>query len=208
MRKKTYRLRQNRRTPRRIYTRAVWFVLLCCACAVFILSATMLALHYGQGSREEQEFKQLAALVADHTAPPPAPTPATALPAQMPQEPAMLERYQQLHEQNADMAGWIRIDGTQIDYPVMYTGDDFYLSHGFNKEESKSGTPFIDKRCTLLPFGTNTIIYGHHMKNGTMFAELERYQDESYYQDHPTIQFDTLYEQREYEIIAVFESQI
>ncbi len=56
--------------------------------------------------------------------------------------------------------------------------------------------------------GTNTIIYGHHMKNGTMFAGLEKYKDEDYYREHPVIHFDTLYEQQEYEIIAVFKSQI
>lgn len=76
----------------------------------------------------------------------------------------------------------------------MYTGDDFYLSHGFDKEESKNGVPFIEKRCTLKPFGTNTIFYGHHMKNGTMFAKLESYEDQDYYKEHPVIKFDTLYE--------------
>ena len=120
----------------------------------------------------------------------------------------MLEQYRALYKQNSDMAGWVRIDGTTIDYPVMHTGDDFYLSHGFDKEKSKSGVPFIDKRCSVEPMGTNTIIYGHHMKNGTMFAGLEKYEDEAYYKEHPVIRFDTLYEQHEYEIIAVFESQI
>jgi len=120
----------------------------------------------------------------------------------------MLEEYRELYARNTDMVGWIQIDGTVIDYPVMYTADDFYLDHGFDREESKSGVPFIDRRCTVEPFGTNTIIYGHHMKNGTMFASLLRYEDEDYYREHPVIRFDTLYDHQEYEIIAVFRSRI
>ena len=81
----------------------------------------------------------------------------------------MLEQYRNLYEQNTDMIGWIRIDDTKIDYPVMYTADDFYLSHGFDKKGSKSGVPFIAERCAVAPFGMNTIIYGHHMRIGTMF---------------------------------------
>lgn len=212
---RTFRLRRRAGKLRRIFTHQVWFALLIFSCAVFILSATMLMLHYGQAFREERALKRLAALVADNTALPPSPdgsTPelpaTTPIPVQAFQKPVILEQYRELHEQNPDMVGWIKIDGTVIDYPVMHTSDDFYLSHGFDKAESKSGVPFIDKRCTVEPFGTNTIIYGHHMKNGTMFAGLENYEDEDYYKEHPTIRFDTLYTQQEYEIITVFKSQI
>ena len=183
------------------------FVLLIAFAAVFAFSATMLILEYAQGAKEENALNQLVA-IADNSMEFPAPTVGSMPAAIVPDAPVILEQYQALHEQNADMAGWISIDGTAIDYPIMYTADDFYLSHGFDKEESKSGVPFIDKRCTVEPFGTNTIIYGHHMKNGTMFAGLESYKDEGYYKENPTIRFDTLYEQQEYEIIAVFESQI
>lgn len=80
------------------------------------------------------------------------------------------------------MVGWIKIDGTAIDYPVMYTPNDgdFYLTHGFNKQKARNGVPFIDQRCTVEPPGTNIIIYGHHMKNGTMFADLAQYKDKNF----------------------------
>ena len=204
----------EKRMKRLIY-RGIYFTLLFCFCAVFIFSATMLTLHYGQMAREDREYKRLAALVADdsplqrpsggHTLEPVGTTP---IPTQSPQEPVMLEQYRNLYEQNTDMIGWIRIDDTKIDYPVMYTADDFYLSHGFDKKGSKSGVPFIDERCTVAPFGMNTIIYGHHMRNGTMFADLLKYVDSEYYMEHPIIQFDTLYEKQIFEIIAVFRSQI
>jgi len=150
-------------------------------------SAAMLILENAQRAGEESALKELA-----------------------PTDSAPLKKYQELHAQNADMVGWIKIDGTVIDYPVMHTPQDgeFYLSHGFDKEDSKSGVPFIDKRCKVAPFGTNTIIYGHHMKNGTMFAGLERYADQEYYKAHPAVRFDTLYEEQEYRIIAAFRSQI
>lgn len=180
------------------------FILLIAFSAVFVFSAAMLIRYYAQGAKEEAALKELASVAAVSVE--------NSVPASgsmsEPEAPVILGQYQKLYAQNADMAGWIKIDGTVIDYPVMYTADDFYLSHGFDKAESKSGVPFIDKRCTVEPFGTNTIIYGHHMQNGTIFAGLGNYKDEDYYKEHQTIRFDTLYEQQEYEIIAVFESRI
>lgn len=184
------------------------FILFIAFVAIFVFSATMLILYYAQGAKEENALRRLTVLAAD--SPEPTASASTAVPHISPvpsAEPVMLAQYQDLYEQNTDIVGWIKIDGTVIDYPVMYTGDDFYLSHGFDKAETKSGVPFIDKRCAVEPFGTNTIIYGHHMKNGTMFAGLENYKNENYFIEHPVIRFDTLYTQQEYEIIAVFESQ-
>ena len=170
----------------------------------------MLIRYYASGASEEAAFKKLAAVAASSAEMPvnPPVLSNTDEPSPTPEAPVILEQYRELYKQNSDMAGWVRIDGTTIDYPVMYTGDDFYLSHGFDKEDAKTGVPFIDKRCSIGPMGTNTIIYGHHMKNGTMFAGLEKYRSESYYREHSVISFDTLYEHQEYEIIAVFESQI
>jgi sortase B len=156
----------------------------------------MLIRHYALGASEEAAFKMLAAVAAG-SAETPANLPVssdTDEPSPTPEAPFILERYRALYKQNSDIVGCVRIDGTQIDYPVMYTGDNFYLSHGFDKKESKSGVPFIDKRCSVGPMGTNTIIYGQHMKNGTMFAGLEGYKDEDFYKAHPVIRFDTLYE--------------
>ncbi len=185
-------------------------VLLICLSAAFVFSVTMLIRHYASGAREELALKKLTTLVASHTQTPMASAvPGNVVePAPTPKAPVIMDRYRELYQQNPDMVGWIRIAGTKIDYPVMYTGDDFYLSHGFDKKASRSGVPFIDKRCSVWPMGTNTILYGHHMKNGTMFAGLEKYKSEKYYKEHPVIQLDTLYEQQEYEIVAVFESQI
>jgi len=190
--------------PRRF---AILFVFLA---GVFVLSAAMLIRGHIRGIGEEKALNELAAMTADNTKTP-APSPSgtsVSSPSPAPGTPDPLARYREMYSQNTDMAGWVRIEGTAIDYPVMYSSDDYYLSHNFDREESKSGVPFIDKRCTVEPLGTNTIIYGHHMKNGTMFASLIEYEDEDYYREHPVICFDTLHDQHEYEIIAVFRSQI
>ncbi len=179
--------------------------------SVFIFSGSMLGWLHIKGAWEENSLKQLAQAKqqAECTEPPSTQPAPPILPGKTEEaDPVMLKQYEALYQQNADMIGWIKIDGTEIDYPVMYTGDDFYLSHDFNQESAKSGIPFIDQRCTVDPFGTNTIVYAHNMKNGTMFSELLNYKSMEYYEAHPVIHFDTLYETKEYEIVAVFESEV
>ena len=109
-----------------------------------------------------------------------------------------------LNKQNNDLFGWLRIDETPINYPVMHTPDDpqYYLRRAFDKSSSQSGTPFLDAACH--EGCGNYIIYGHHMKNETMFGTLPKYADKEYWEQHKTICFDTLYEHGEYEVIAAF----
>ena len=92
----------------------------------------------------------------------------------------------------------------------MYNAEDpeYYLYRNFEKEDEKSGLPFLDERCDINLPSTNFIIYGHSMKNGTMFGSLLKYKNESYYKEHPIILFDTLYEQGRYEIVSVLVTQI
>lgn len=117
----------------------------------------------------------------------------------------VLLRYSQLYEQNPDMAGWIAIEGTNIDYPVMYVpGDnDAYLHSNFNKEYDAGGVPFIDGNNVLDPRDDNLIIYGHNMNDKSMFQNLLNYKDYSYYEKHPSVQFDTIRERGTYHIAAV-----
>lgn len=118
----------------------------------------------------------------------------------------ILPQYQALYEENSDFAGWIQIEDTELNYPVMYTPDDpeFYLHRAFDHSDSISGTPFIGQGCSLYPKSKNLIVYGHNMKNKTMFATLLAYQEEQFWRDHPDIQFDTLFQTGEYEVMSVF----
>lgn len=92
---------------------------------------------------------------------------------------------------NSECFGWISIAGTNINYPVMHTPSNpqKYLNKNFYGEYSYSGTPFLDARCSSD--NTNLIIYGHHMNNGTMFADLCNYTEYSYFTEHPTVVLET-----------------
>lgn len=123
-------------------------------------------------------------------------------------KPAMLEQYAGLYEENKDLVGWLSIEGMKIDYPVMQNGDDkYYLHRDFYGNDSKYGCLYVREQADL-DAGTNFIIYGHNMKDGSMFGDLDWYLEESFYKEHPTVSFDTLYEERTYEIVAVFRSQV
>ena len=131
---------------------------------------------------------------------------------------ARLDRCRRSREANPDTIGWLSIPGTEIDYPVMYTPEDpdFYLNHGFDQEPSAGGMIYLDAgddgggRKAQEPAEAeaakriNFILYGHHMKNGTMFAGLEQYLDPESFKEYRTIFFDTLAGTGEYEAFAVF----
>ncbi len=121
----------------------------------------------------------------------------------------MLDKYAALYEENNDLAGWLTIEGTVIDYPVMQCQDDeYYLHHDYYGNDSKYGCLFVRDSADLQTPGTNFIIYGHNMRNGTMFGDLDLYQEESFCREHSIISFDTLYEERIYQVVAVFRSQV
>lgn len=109
-----------------------------------------------------------------------------------------------LQKQNEELVGWIRIPGTVIDYPVMQTGsdNDYYLTHDFNREENAHGAPFLDVNCKI-GVSDNLIIYGHHMKDGTMFQNLMKYKDAAFCESNGTVEWDTPEETCEYQIIYV-----
>ena len=121
----------------------------------------------------------------------------------------VLEEYQTLYNKNKKLIGWLKIDDTNIDYPVMQTSNnEYYLDHNYNQEYDKNGSLFMDKDCDVVHRNTNLIIYGHHMKSGKMFGNLNKYSSEEYCKNHSTIQFDTIYEKGTYEVMYVFRSRI
>lgn len=115
-----------------------------------------------------------------------------------------LMQYAEIQLQNPDFYGWIKIDGTHVNYPVMHTPNDpeYYLRRDFNGDYSIPGTIFMDGRNSKND--DNLIIYGHYMENGTMFGDILNYADEAYFKEHPVIHFDDIYHENEYEIMAVF----
>lgn len=107
------------------------------------------------------------------------------------ERPAAERNIQALITENADCIGWLSIDGTSISYPVMYTPSEpqKYLRRSFYGQYSQSGVPFLDGRCNLQ--STNLIIYGHNMRNGTMFSDLKKYVNREFLNAHRTVKFET-----------------
>lgn len=120
--------------------------------------------------------------------------------------------YADLFVQNGDMAFWLVVDGTVIDYPVMQTPEDenYYLERDFEGNEDKAGCLLLDTDSPLYGKNptTNLIIHGHNMKAGTMFGGLMQYEDENYCTEHKHMEIYTRTDKREYEVISVFYSQV
>lgn len=171
--------------------------------ALFLFSGVTLYRQYADEKQSAEAFDNIAALVQEET--PPVDEPQE---SESPQpEQTAFEKYAAVYEQNSDFVGWISIEGTNIDYPVMQTIDNpnYYLKHSFEKQYSDYGVPYVQENCDL-EFSDNCVIYGHHMNNGSMFADLCKYADEDFYRAHKTIRFDTLSGFGEYEVISAFKT--
>ena len=134
------------------------------------------------------------------------PTTAATVPPTEPRE--VLPRLQEQYEKNPDLAGWLTIPGTRIDYPVMYSPDEpeRYLHANFDAAYSFAGLPFLDAACDTE--SGNRIIYAHNMLDGSMFRTLLKYQQKDFWQRNPVISFNTLYEEQEYEVVAAFYDKV
>ena len=121
-----------------------------------------------------------------------------------------LAEYLELYRQNEDMVGWIKVEDTNINYPVVQSVNEpnFYLKHKFDKTYSAYGCPYVQENCDVQKPSDNIIIYGHHMKSGSMFGNLQQYAKESYGKKHSVIEFDTIYEKATYQVMYVFRSQV
>ena len=125
-------------------------------------------------------------------------------------EPEKQASYQNLYWENTDMVGWIQIEGTSIDYPVMQTPADpnYYLKHDFEKNYTDYGCPFMQADCDVQAPSDNLILYGHNMKDGSMFADLAKYRSKDFWQTHKTVWFDTAVGGCAYEIFAVIHTTV
>lgn len=118
--------------------------------------------------------------------------------------------YKRLFESNEDMIGWLKIPGTEIDYPVMQTMEDeeYYLHRNFFGEKDNNGTLILDTDSDITKTSNNLIIHGHNMRSGAMFAGLLDYEKEDFLKEHGLIEFHTKDEKRRYEVVAVFRSKV
>ena len=174
-----------------IYVSIISGFLLC-----FILSLTFIISYYQDSAKQEAIYDELVEVVEEEKI--------------KNDESDLLKEYQDLYLQNDDMVGWIKIDGTKINYPVMQTVDEpnYYLRRGFDKKYTIYGCPYMQENCNVDKPSDNLVIYGHHMNDGTMFANLMKYTKKSFWEEHKTIVFDTLEEHKEYEVMAAFKTVV
>lgn len=169
-----------------------------------IISGVVIYRHFKEANKQKEMYESLAQIVDDTDT-------STEVSTQLEEkEPVILPEYAELYMQNKDMVGWIRINDTNINYPVMQSIDkpNFYLKHGFDKSYTDYGCPYVAESCDLSKPSDNLIVYGHHMKNGSMFSDLEKFKKKDFWEEHKTFNFNTLYEKQTYEIIAVFKTVV
>ena len=207
---------KSRRSP-------VYYLLLLILLGVFGVSAYKVGSYVLDSVKQKQTYDELAQMVAqvqstkptapakEETAPPsateiPSGAAETAAPTEAPLP--VLPEYEALLAMNPDLVGWVKIPQTAINYPVMQTPmtPEYYLYRNFYKERSDRGCIFAQSTCDIDAPSDNVTIYGHCMKDGSMFAGLANYTYQSYWKDHPAVQFDSLYESRSYRVFAVFKT--
>lgn len=190
---------------------------------IFLISAFMVGSYFFESTKAQSDYDEITQLMengkhqAQSTVPfippvqnipeiPDSTDPDT--PVETTATPTILPEYAALYLQNDDMVGWIEIEGTKLNYPVLQTPDekDFYLHRDFNKENSKHGAIYVQENCDVWTPSDNVVIYGHNMKDGSMFATLLKYRKQEYWEEHRFIRFNTLLEQHTYEIVAVFKT--
>ncbi len=205
----------------------LYYLLLLTLIAVFIGCAWYLGSYFMKSQQQAEEYNDLAALVESLRENAPTVEPDLQQPKQTQPDglegqvlpvlpPAKLQdvldengillEYAPLYEMNSDMAGWLTIEGTRINYPVMHTPGrpDYYLERSFDGKYNPWGCIYAREECDLETPSDNVTLYGHNMKDGSMFAGLNAYSNREFWQEHRYIRFDTIREHHTYEIFAVF----
>ena len=196
--------------------RKMMIVLAAVFAAIFLFSGMMLWQDYRDQKASAEVFDNVADLIVEETQPATEPhaedTGSLPMESEETTEPVAAEmtayeKYSAVYAQNNDFVGWLCIEGTNINYPVMQTVEDpnYYLKRGFDRAYSDYGVPYVQENCAL-GISDNIVIYGHNMSNGSMFADLCCYEKKSFWEEHPIIRFDTLAGYGEYEIVAVFKT--
>ncbi len=199
--------------------KALYTITIIVLLAVFAFSAFQVVTYVAESKIQAEKFDELAQIKQEAMEAATAPTEKPEEPKETAAEeettepteetePQMLPQYAALYEMNNDIAGWITIPNTRVDYPVMHTPDrpNFYLGRNFDKNNSAQGCLYAREECDINKPSDNITIYGHNMLNGSMFAALHDFIDKETWDENNLIFFDTLYEYHVYEIFAVFKT--
>jgi len=187
--------------------------------AAFGISAFMVGSYLIDGKKQEERNEELSQIVANaqtETTEVPETTetpelteaPETTEAVQPTEEGGILAGYKEIYEMNNDVVGWIKMEGTKMDYPVMQTpsNPNYYLYRDFDKKDSKRGSIYAKEDCDINSPSDNITIFGHNMQDGSMFACLDAYTSKRAWENNSLIFFDTLTEYHTYKIFAVFKT--
>lgn len=197
-------------------TKILFYTAFLLALSVFIFSGWKIFSYYRSSYEAQSRYEELADMVktaqTDTAQPETVQTEPTLSTADQPPagteptpEREILSEYQALHEINPHMVGWIQIEGTIIDYPVVQTPEDpeYYLDRNFDGLNTGQGCIFADGACDVEN-SDNVTLYGHHMNDGSMFAALKKYTSRAFWEQYPILRFDSLTQHRTYQVFAVF----
>jgi len=209
----------------------LYIVIILVSLCIFVACAWKLIAYFSEGIKTQSAYNDLSDIVAQArpTEDPSATTPDwnyfETIPeeeiATLPESPyvsvtdpetgdvtVMLPEFKDLYEINPDLVGWISIPNTNVNYPVVQRKDkqDYYLYRDFYGNQVARGCIYVREQCDVFSPSDNVVIYGHRMKDGTMFADLSYYTSKQYWQEHQFIQFDTLRARHTYQIICVFRT--
>lgn len=219
------RQRQNRNKKKNKKKSLIYLALLIFFGAVFAFSAVYLIDYLVESKQQQEDYRDLADIVASIQAnqatatqgtqpsdPSTQPSGGEIQPSTQETQPVVLEilpEYKDLYDLNNDLVGWIKVEDTKINYPVLQSSTDnkdYYIDHDFYHRGRGCGAIYVRETCDVFEPSDNVTIYGHHMKDKSMFAGLDYYRDKSFWEKHKTFTFDTLYEHHTYEVIAIFKT--
>lgn len=180
----------------------------------FVVSAFMVGKYFVNSKKSGDKYDELQQMVSKPQTQPAEteedtePTAESLAPQKKLKHHEVLPEYKDVYIRNGDMVGWIKIEGTKINYPVMQTKErrDYYLKRDFDGNASDWGTIYVREECDVNKPSDNVTIYGHNMADGSMFGELRNYGNKKYWEEHKQIFFDTLSEYHVYEIFSVFKT--
>ena len=196
--------------------KALYFATIILLVVAFGFSAFQVGSYFLEGKKQESRFDELSDIMNETTPQETTPAEATEGTGETTDETTAPteyvvtyeERIKNIYELNNDLVGWIKIDGTELDYPVMQTSvdnRDFYLDHDFDAENSKRGCIYAREECDVAEPSDNITMYGHNMADGSMFATLNAYTEKAAWENNSLIVFGDLKEQHTYKIFAVFK---
>ena len=186
------------------YVKKHWKFLVTLACIATLIFCT--ARLYRSLSAYSQGNQEYASIRASVQKPEPKTT-SYSIPETVPEEKTFQFDFTRLAAENPDLAGWLKLPGTQLSYPVVQGKDNsYYLAHTFSRKENKVGAIFLDSRIRRGLSNQNCVIYGHNMNNGSMFASIWEFRNQNYFKQHPAFELYTKSGKKNCPVFSAHES--